>query len=262
MAADRDAILDARAVSYAYGIRPAVADVSLTLRPGEVVAILGPNGSGKSTLLKLLLGQLHGTGEILWHGKHLRQWPKRDLARRVAYLPQNPAFDADQSVADAVRLGRAPYWGAFGVETPHDIHVTREVMETLELTDLADRSMDTLSGGQRQRVFLGRCLAQEPAAMLLDEPNTFLDLRHQVELCRLLRTLARDRNIGVLMASHDLNLAGAYADRLVLLNDGQLVGDGTPDHVLNPELLGRVYGVPIRRVEGAGGTPIVVPVVE
>jgi iron complex transport system ATP-binding protein len=253
--------LTSSSLRFSYGIRPAINGVALTLTPGEIVALLGPNGSGKSTLLKLLLGHLHGEGTILWDDKPLRQWPPRSFARRVAYLPQSPVFDDDQTVFDALRLGRAPYWGAFGLETDRDIRVLNDVAHRLELTEILERRMDEISGGQRQRVFLGRCLAQEPAAMLLDEPNTFLDLRHQVELARTLRRLAAERSMAILMASHDLNLAATFADRLLLLHEGTLVADAAPTHVLSPDLLSRVYGVPMRRLDpGAGGPPIVFPV--
>src|SRR5262249_29813120 len=149
-------------------------------------------------------------------------WTRRELARRVAYLPQSPVADAGQTVIDTLRLGRSPYWSAFGIESPRDEQVVRSVSARLGLDDLLSRPLDELSGGQRQRVFVGRCLVQEPAAMLLDEPSTFLDLRHQVELCQLLRQLAKEQSIGVLMASHDLNLAAAYANRVVVLSEGTI----------------------------------------
>ncbi len=253
-------LLRASSLRFSYGIRPAVQGVSVSLAAGEFVAVLGPNGSGKSTLMKLLLGQLRGEGDVAWEGKPLREWPRRELARRLAYLPQNPAYDPDQTVADVIRLGRAPYWGAFGLETRHDLQVVTNIVAELGLQELVDRGMNELSGGQRQRVFIGRCLAQEPAAMLLDEPNTFLDLKHQVELCTLLKALTRERSIGVLMASHDLNLAGAFADRLILLHEGGVAADGGADVVFREELLSRVYGLPIRRIEGGGGISVVVPV--
>lgn len=247
------------------GTRPVLRGVSLALAAGEVVALLGPNGSGKSTLLRCLLGQLplgrppSAGGSVAWDGKPVADWRPRDLARRVAYLPQAPGWDATQSVRSALALGRAPYWGAFGVESARDAEVVAEAAAALDLTDLLDRRLDELSGGQRQRVLLGRCLAQEPAALLLDEPNTYLDLRHQVDLAKLLRRLAADRGIGVLMASHDLNLAGAHADRLVLLEAGAVAADGPVDAVLRPELLERVYGLPMERVDRAGKPPVVVP---
>src|SRR5262249_18521945 len=140
-------------------------------------------------------------------------------------------------------------------ESPRDEQVVRSVSARLGLDDLLSRPMDELSGGQRQRVFVGRCLVQEPAAMLLDEPSTFLDLRHQVELCQLLRQLAKEQSIGVLMASHDLNLAAAYANRVVVLSEGTIAAAGDAS-VLDPEMLSHVYGVKMVRIEGSDGTPV------
>ena len=194
-----------------------------------------PNGSGKTTLIKCLLGDLSGSGSIQWFGRELHLWRRRELARKVAYLPQSAAYQESQSVSEVICLGRAPYWGAFGLESAGDVHVVARVAAQLGLGDLLDRRMDELSGGQRQRVFLGRCLAQEPQALLLDEPGTYLDLRHQVELCNHLRALARTKGIGVLMAMHDLNLAAAYADRVILLDQGGVAAQGNPDKVLRPE---------------------------
>ena len=243
-------LLDARNLHFAYGNRPVLRDVSIGLAAGEVVALLGPNGSGKSTLLRVLLGQLAAAaGSIRWNGREVRAWSRRELARAVGYLPQSPAADDEQRVAEVLRTGRAPYWGAFGIESIHDVQVVKEVAAQLNLLDLLARPMAELSGGQRQRVFLGRCLVQEPKAMLLDEPNTFLDLKHQVELGQLLRKLAHQHGVAVLMASHDLNLAGASADRLVLLHNGDTMADGPPVNVLKPELLSAVYGLPLQRLE-------------
>jgi iron complex transport system ATP-binding protein len=253
-------ILSADNITFAYGDRPALRGVSIALRPGEIVTLLGPNGSGKSTLIKVLLGHLQGNGLINWEGRSLIAWSRRELARRVAYLPQSPLFDNQQTVREVLHLGRAPYWVAFGLESQHDLEVVETISRSLALDDVLTRRMDELSGGQRQRVFLARGLIQEPVALLLDEPSTFLDLKHQVELMQLLRTLARERNIAVLMASHDLNLSAASADRLVLLNNGSIVASGSPNDVLNPELLSKVYGVPMERIaRAADQTPIVVP---
>jgi iron complex transport system ATP-binding protein len=258
-----ETLLRARDLAFAYGDQPVLRGVSLALGAGEVVALLGPNGSGKSTLIRALLGQLPAAGEVAWGGRALGSWRKRDLARLVAYLPQSPTFEAEQRVADVLRLGRAPYWGAFGLESARDQAVVREVAALLHLdaAGLLDRRMDQLSGGQRQRAFVGRCLAQEPRALLLDEPNTFLDLRHQVELLQLLRRLSRERGVGVLLASHDLNVAASLSDRLLLLDGGgALVATGTPDEVLDPALLERVYGLPMQRIDrGAGRAPAVLP---
>jgi iron complex transport system ATP-binding protein len=256
-------LLEAAGLSFAYGDRAVLRDVSLDLSAGEVVVLLGPNGSGKSTLLRVLLGQLQPSqrGAVRWDGRAVEAWSRRDLARRVAYLPQSPTADADQTVAEVLSLGRSPYWGAFGLESPRDVEVVRAVSATLALGDLLDRPMDHLSGGQRQRVFLGRCLAQEPAALLLDEPTTFLDLRHQVELLQLLRRLARERKVAVLMASHDLNLAAAMSDRAILLDAGAVAAEGTPDSVLQTDVLSKVYGVAMQRVTSASAhAPLVFPI--
>jgi len=253
-------LLHAANLSFSYGDRAALRDVSVSLDAGEVVVILGPNGSGKSPLIRTLLGHLEPqSGGIEWEGRPLRQWRRRELARRVAYLPQSPTADPDQSVRDVLRLGRAPYWQAFGIESSRDASVTDEVAAKLQLTDLLHRPIGDLSGGQRQRVFIGRCLAQEPAALLLDEPNTFLDLRHQVELLRLLRTLAREQDLGVLMASHDVNLAGAHADRMIVLHAGVIAAQGRPAEVLRAEVLGPVFEIEMEAISRQSGVPIVVP---
>ena len=255
-------LVSATDVHFAYGDRSVLRGVTLSLLAGEVVALLGPNGSGKSTLLRVLLGQIvPAGGAVAWEGRDVRQWHRRELARRVAYLPQSPTVEGEHRVVDVLRLGRTPYWGAFGLESHRDQQVIADVARTLDLSNLLDRSMEQLSGGQRQRAFVGRCLAQEPAALLLDEPTTFLDLRHQVELLRLLRRLARERDVGVLMASHDLNVAATLADRLILLHAGAVAADGPPGGVMDPALLGRVYGVPMECIErpGGDGAPVVVP---
>ena len=251
--------LEAQNLHFAYGDRPVLRAVSVRLDAGEIVALLGPNGSGKSTLLRALLGQLPAAGVIHWNGRDARSWSRRELARLVAYLPQAPTAD-DQRVLDVLRTGRAPYWGAFGIESDRDVEVVRRVGLQLGLAELMSRSMNELSGGQRQRVFIGRCLVQEPKALLLDEPNTYLDLRHQVELSQLLHRLSREQGLAVLMASHDLNLAAASADRLVLLHEGVVAADGKPAQVLQPDLLSTVYGVPMQRLEIPGsGLPLVFP---
>ena len=259
MAEGSTPLLDATGVSFAYGDKPVLRDLRITLAPGEVVALIGPNGSGKSTLIKSLLGHLNATGEVTWDRHPMREWRRRELARFVAYLPQSPAFDPQQRVVDVLRLGRAPYWGAFGLESAQDVEVVRRTIDELRLSEWTTRRMDEISGGQRQLVYVARALIQEPRALLLDEPNTYLDLRHQVELGRLVRRLARERSLGLLIASHDLNLAAAFSDRLVLLQDGAIVADGSPEVVLDPELLSRVYGVQMERVDRPGKPYVIVP---
>lgn len=253
--------LSANNLSFSYTRDHAVlTDVNVALAPGRISVLLGPNGSGKSTLLKLLLGHLPpAVGEVLWNGQPLRTLRPRNVARQIAYLPQSPAHEAGQTVGEVLRAGRTPYLGALGIESDRDLEVVRQTANVLHIADLFNRPMEELSGGQRQRVFLGRALAQEPQAFLLDEPNTFLDLRHQAELWQLLRSLAREKNLAILAASHDLNLSATFADELLLLHRGRLAAGGSPDQVLNPELLSTVYELPIERLNRPGRSPIVFP---
>jgi iron complex transport system ATP-binding protein len=251
-------LLQAKDVGHAYGERVALRGVSVSVDAGQVVALIGPNGSGKSTLIKSLLGHVRASGEIFWRDRNIRDWRPRELARIVAYLPQSPRHEPGQTVVETLRLGRTPYWGAFGLESSADERVMRDVASLLGLEDLLDRPMDEISGGQRQRVYIGRCLTQEPAALLLDEPNTYLDLKHQIELWQLLRNLADKKNLAVLLASHELNIAGAHADRLMLLHEGSLAASGNADDVLRPEVLSPVYGVGMQRY-GDSASPVVVP---
>jgi ABC-type cobalamin/Fe3+-siderophores transport system ATPase subunit len=253
-------LLRAIDLTFAYDDRAALRGVSVSISTGEVVALIGPNGSGKSTLIHSLLRHLPATGSIALDGRPIEQLQRREIARRVAYLAQSPAYEPGQTVLDVLRVGRAPYWAAFGLESPRDEDVVRGIRRQLALDDLLHRSMDELSGGQRQRVFIGRCLVQQPALLLLDEPDTYLDLRHQVELGRTIRALAKDHGMGVLWASHDLNHAAAFADRLLLMNDGTIAADGTASEVLRADLLSDVYGVALECLGRPDGEPpIVIP---
>jgi iron complex transport system ATP-binding protein len=253
-------ILNAVNLSFAYRDLPVLDEVDLTLECGQVVSILGPNGSGKSTLLKLLLGHLCGKGEITWDDRRINKWSRRELARLVAYLPQNPLIDESQSVAEVLALGRAPYWGAFGLETESDASTIRTVVEQLQIErPLWNRRLDQLSGGQRQRIFIARCLIQQPKVLLLDEPTNNLDLGHQLQLLTLLRELAHGQKLAVLMSAHDINLAADFSDRLVLLQEGKKLADGPPADILRSELLSNLYGIAMELVSRPGRGPIVFP---
>ena len=256
--------LDLTSITHRYprAETDAVGHVSLSVAAGEVVALIGPNGAGKSTLLNLALTGRPTGGEVAWFGKPRVDWRRRELARRVAFLPQNPQFLPGQTVADALAAGRSPWWGAFGVESKNDRAAVAEVADDLGLSDWLGRPLDTLSGGQRQRVFLGRCLTQlhgtDAGAVLLDEPDAHLDLARAAELATMTRGLADGRGLAVLAASHDLNLAARCADRLVLLRAGRVVATGPPGEVLTEANVSAAYGVPVRRAE-VEGRPIIVP---
>jgi len=254
-------ILRAENLRFAYRSAALVLDdVSLSLAAGRIAVLLGPNGSGKSTLLKLLLGLLKaGSGSIRWGNLPIGSYGRGELARLVAYLPQSPGHEEGQTVGEVLRAGRTPYLQAFGLESLRDVEIIEQTAERLELSPILNRPMEELSGGQRQRVFLGRALVQEPQAFLLDEPSTFLDLQHQAQLWQTLRTLAREKNLAILAASHDLNLAAAYADELVILHEGKIAAAGAPEAVLDPELLSRIYNIPMERIERPGRIPMVFP---
>lgn len=252
-------ILTVHNLAFSYRNQPVLQDVSFSLDAGKLLVLLGPNASGKSTLMRLIMGRLRpSAGQIHWQGTDLQRYRPRDLARVVAYLPQSPLADDDQTVFDILRLGRSAYLGAFGIESNHDLSIVMQVAERLQLTDLLDRRLDALSGGQRQRAFLARCLVQEPQAMVLDEPSTYLDLKHQIEMCRLLRSLAHERQLAIVMALHDLNLAATYADELILLQQGRIIAHGSATTVLKPETLSEVYGVEVDVQNHTTGRPVIV----
>jgi len=235
---------------------------SLELSPGTLTALIGPNGSGKTTLLRAAVGLLESSGRILWNELDRSGYRRRELARVVAYLPQGASWVEGQTVEATLRAGRAMHAGAFGFESPLDVQVVSEIAAKLSLEPLLGRLMSSLSGGQQQRVLLGRCLAQQPRALLLDEPATFLDLRFQLEVYGLIRRLCRQDGLGVLMASHDLNLAGEFADRVILLKEGKIVATGEPSEVIRAAILADVFGVKMIELRDGRGRYVVTPVVE
>jgi iron complex transport system ATP-binding protein len=232
-------------------------DVSLLVNAGEMVAIVGPNGAGKTTLLRAVLGHVAGAGTIEWLGKPLRSFSTAALSCAAGYLSQSPTFDPIATVRQTVLLGRSAHLGWFGVESQADRDIASDVATMLDLNDLMDRPIKSLSGGQRQRVGLARVLAQRPATLVMDEPATFLDLRHQVDLYRLLKRLTREKSLSVLMSAHDLNLAATHCDRLLLLKDGQITRQGTPDHVLDADAIGDAFGIPMGRIDRDGRAMLV-----
>jgi iron complex transport system ATP-binding protein len=221
--------------------------VDLALGRGELVALLGPNGSGKTTLLRLLTGQLRpDTGDVAFDGRPVADWPRDALARRVAVLPQQLELPVGFRVAELVEMGRAPHARSLFGSTAEDERAVRRALVDADALDLAHRFADELSGGERQRVLVAMALAQEPELLLLDEPTLHLDLAHQVALLTSIRRLRAQRGLAVLAVLHDLNLAAAFAPRVVVLADGVIAADGRPSEVLVPSLVERVFGVAVR----------------
>jgi iron complex transport system ATP-binding protein len=255
------ALILAERVSFAYGARRVLADVSLAVAAGELVGVIGPNGGGKTTLVRILSGVLApDAGSVRLGGRSLSEHRRRELARRLAVVPQDPTLEFPFTALEVVLMGRSPHLAALGFPGARDVEIARAAMARLAVADLEDRPLDRLSGGERQRVLLARALAQEPEVLLLDEPTTHLDLRHQAGIYDVVHELARGRGVAVVSVLHDLNLAALYCDRLVLLAGGRVVRDGPPAAVLDAGLLGAAYGTPIDVDRSAlTGAPIVLP---
>ncbi len=237
-------LLEGAGVGFRAGDRQLLKDVSLVLHPGEMVGLIGPNGAGKSTLLKVLSGLWKAaTGQIMLCGQPLSSYRPRQIARLIGQVGQSNVLDAPFTVRDVVLMGRNPYLGRFEIERPQDRQIAEEAMRATHTLALADRAITTLSGGERQRTFLARALAQEPSILLLDEPTSNLDIRHQIDILATVQRLAHQRGLGVLIAIHDLSLAARFCDRLILMCEGALIAEGTPEAVLAPEHLASAFGV-------------------
>ena len=239
-------MLRAERVSFAYraGAPLAVDDVSLTIPRGELVGILGPNGSGKTTLLKMLGGTLTPTaGRVDFDGRALSGWKRRDVARRIALVPQETHAPFDFTVLDIVMMGRFPHLGAFALEGPADLAIAKQALASTGTAALEDRPFATLSGGEKQRVVIASALAQSPELLLLDEPTASLDLGHQLDVQELLASLNGNHGVTMVLSTHDLNLAAALCRQLILLRDGKVIAQGPTDDVLTPGAVRALYGV-------------------
>lgn len=250
----------AQGVTFGYGGAAVVDGVTLEVRPGEVKALVGPNGAGKSTLLRLLSGVARPSqGEVLLGGASLGRLGRREVARQVAVAQQGGELPEGFRVREIVAMGRAPHLGLLRSEGPRDLEIVQSAMRQTGVLALSDRPIWRLSGGEKQRVVLARALAQEPRYLLLDEPTTHLDLRHQVEILRHVRDRAAD-GIGVLVVLHDLNLAARGCHRIAVLSNGRIEAEGPPAEVLDGDLLERIYGAEIECVgDGSGGIPALLP---
>ncbi|GAA4596058.1 iron complex transport system ATP-binding protein [Actinoplanes octamycinicus] len=233
--------------------------VDLEVTGGEWVTVIGPNGAGKSTALRAVAGLLPFRGTVHLHGRPVDRLHRRDRAKTVAVVVQNPVVPPAMTVFDYVLLGRTPYIPPLGRESAADLAVVDEELAALDLRAFAGRRLDTLSGGERQRVFLARALAQGAEILLLDEPTSALDIGHQQEVLELVDRLRAERSLTVLATMHDLSTAGEYADRMVLLSAGRVAAAGTPTEVLTEANLAEHYRVKVRIIPGDHG-PLVVAV--
>jgi len=249
-------------VTLAYGDHVVVRDLDLQLTEGSFTAIVGPNGCGKSTLLRAL-GRLMrpAGGQVLLDGQAIARTPTREVARVLGLLPQAPVAPEGLTVADLVARGRHPHQSWLRQWSRDDEAVVGEALAWTDMADVADRPVDELSGGQRQRAWISMALAQGTDLLLLDEPTTYLDLSHQIDVLELVGRLHAERGRTVVVVLHDLNLAARYAQRLVAMKDGALVASGTPEEVLTEQLLADVFDLEARILtDPVAGTPRVVPV--
>jgi iron complex transport system ATP-binding protein len=252
-------LLAFEALHLRLGAREVLADVSLELRPGEVLGLAGPNGAGKTTLLRAGCGVLApASGRVLLEGRPLAEHGRRGVARRLAVVPQDAAFAFPFRAGEVVLMGRTPHLPRLGFEGSEDLAIARSALERVGIAALADRSILELSGGERQLVLFARALAQQPSVLLLDEPTAHLDLYHRLRVLELVRELA-DEGRGALVVSHDLSLAARSCDRLAIVAGGRLLAVGRPAEVLEPGLLRRAFSIEADVLAGPDGAPLVVP---
>lgn len=259
---DRAATLSARGLSLGYGDRHVVENLDVELPAGKVTIIVGANACGKSTLLRGLARLLKpGAGVVHLNGEDINKVPTRTLARELGILPQTPTAPDGISVADLVGRGRSPHQGWFRQWNAADDDAVAAALNVTDTAELAGRSVDELSGGQRQRVWIAMALAQETDVLLLDEPTTYLDLAHQVEVLDVVSELNARRGTTVAIVLHDLNLAARYADHLIAMKSGSIVAQGAPSAVLTAGLVQEVFGLDsVVVADPVVGTPMVVPV--
>lgn len=246
-------ILEINEVSVERSRRKILADASVRVSEGELLVLLGPNGSGKSTLLRIFAGLWQPTsGTVTLDGEALQSFSRNELARRIAFVPQDTHVDFAFTVSELLAMGRYPHRGRFSAETAADHAAIRAAAQQCDVLTLLNRSVDTLSGGERQRVLIARSLAVQPEIILLDEPTANLDIEHSLEVLELSKALA-DEGKTVVLASHDLNLVANYPTRMVLLQSGRIVTVGTPREVLEPAILETVFQVRAELTRAADG---------
>ncbi|WP_350270672.1 ABC transporter ATP-binding protein [Brevibacterium sp. CBA3109] len=257
-----DHSLAAQDLHLAYGDTEIIKGLDLTLPPGQITGIVGANACGKSTLLKSMSRLLTPrSGTVILDGRQVHTMPAKQLARALGLLPQTPIAPEGITVADLVGRGRHPHQGAFSRWNAQDDLAVAQALDTTGTADLADRPVDELSGGQRQRVWIAMALAQQTDILLLDEPTTFLDVNHQVEVLDLLTELNQGSGVTIVMVLHDLNLAARYCDRLVMIADGGIHASGAPAEVLTEDNVRNVFGLENRVIEDpVSGQPLMLPI--
>jgi len=245
-------------VAFNYGSVHVLKNICIELAESEMLGVVGPNGAGKSTLIRCIdriLKPQHGT--ILLDGQNINDMRQMELARKIGYIPQTTAQAFPATVFDTVLMGRRPHLGWRSCEK--DTEKVLDMLQMLNIEEFAMRDINELSGGQRQKVFIARALTQEPDVLLLDEPTSNLDIRHQLEVMDIIMNIVRDKGITAITAIHDLNLASRYANRMVMLSNGKIFSAGDPVSTLTAENIEHVYGVEVK-VSNHDGHPYIVPI--
>ena len=253
-------LIQLRNVTFAYDRETVLHSVSMDIRPGEFVGIIGPNGSGKSTLLKLMGGVLNADrGGLFFRETDYRDQKRNYLARSITWVPQDHPMVFPFKVSEIVLMGRHPYLSAFTFEGEKDIEIAHNAMELTQTLQFADRGFNEISGGEKQRVIIAGAIAQEPEVMILDEPTSALDIKYQIQIMSILKKLNEEKNVTVILAMHDLHMASKFCRRLILLNEGRVFQDGTPEEVLQKEHLEKVYGVRVNLFRDNDGSIMISP---
>ncbi len=248
-----------KGVSFGYTEAEVLKDLSLTFKDSGIVSIIGPNGSGKSTILRLIARLLRPEkGYVLLDGKNILSLPTKAVAKRLAILTQNLKCPEDIRVKDLVSYGRTPYSSIFGSSAEEDRRVINWAIEVCGLKDLSERPVVSLSGGERQRAWIAMVLAQRTDLLLLDEPITYLDIHHQIEMMELVRRLNVDYGVRILMVLHDINLAIRFSQRLIAVKDGQIVGQDCPKTLITEDFLLKVFNIKAEIMTKAG-LPYIIP---
>lgn len=251
-------------LTFSYKETAVLNRVNFRVNNGEFVGIIGPNGAGKSTLLKLLDGILKNPGSgIRIDGREITAYSRRELARKMGFVPQQFRTAFQFTAREIVMMGRFPHQGLWSVESQRDISVVEQAMQETDCAALADRLFASLSGGEQQRVVLASALAQEANILLLDEPTTALDLKHQVHFYRILKRLQQQQHKTILTVTHDINLAIQFCDRVIVLKDGELVADGRVTNIIDAALIEEVFGLPVYLISHPeSGLPVILPVIQ
>ena len=234
--------LEVNNISFGYNGGETLKDISFKVKDGEFVSIIGPNGSGKSTLLKLINNLYKPKeGSIFIYGKEVSSYKARDLAKKVALVPQDTNIEYEFPVEDIVLMGRHPYIGRFKKENDDDYRVANEALRLTNTFYLKGRDINKISGGERQRVLIAKAIAQKSDIILLDEPTSHLDINYQMEILKVLKRLNKEKKSTIILVIHDINLASRYSDKIVLLNKGKVLGMGKPSEVINNENIEKAY---------------------